>query len=250
MQIMKKIIYVATISLLLFACKKEDKPVDFSKLQYDYSPSEIGRYVVYAVDSTTYNDFFTPVLVITTKFQIKEKIESQFEDNLGRPSMRIERYIRNTSSDTWKFLNVWYATRTERSLERVEDNLRFIKFAFPPTEDLTWNGNKYIDQSILPVLFKEDWNYQMIDVNKPYSLQGHNYDSTVTVIQKNYIDNDPRRFSVFEKVYSKEIYGKGVGMIYKELWNVQRQNNTNKPWIESAENGYIVTYSAIAHGIE
>jgi hypothetical protein len=249
MQVMKKYFYVVILLMVFQSCKKEESALDISKLQYDYYPTEIGTYVIYDVDSTTYNDFYSPILVTNSRFQIKEKIESEFEDNLGRPSLRIERYIRNNESETWKLLNVWYATRTERALERVEDNLRFIKFTFPPAQGQTWNGNTYIDQSILPVLFKEDWNYEMTDVNKSITLAGQNYDSTVTVIQKNYIDND-LRYSVIEKVYAKEIYGKGIGMIYKELWNLQRQSNSNKSWLESAENGYIITYTAIAHGVE
>jgi len=249
MQVMKKIVFWALVVFALQSCKKDNTDIDISALQYEYYPTAIGTYVIYDVDSTTYNDFYSPVLITNSTYQIKEKIESVFEDNLGRPSVRIERYIRNSDAETWKLLNVWYATRTERVLERVEDNLRFVKFIFPPTEEVTWKGNTYIDQSILPVLFKEDWNYEMKDINMPLTIGATTYDSTTTVIQKNYIDFDIR-FSKIEKVYSKEIYGKGVGMIYKELWNVQRQNNVNLPWREFAEKGYIITYTAIAHGME
>jgi hypothetical protein len=246
---MKKITILLSICLLMTYCKKDNSGNIANNIGYEYYPTAIGSFVTYQVDSTNYNDFFVPVLVTNSSFQIKEKIESEFEDNLGRKSLRIERYIRNNNSENWRLLNVWYATRTERVLEKIEDNQRFIKLVFPPSKNTTWKGNKYIEKDVQPTLFDEIWNYKITSLDEPLSLGSKNYDSTLTVIQKEYIDGDSR-FSLIDKVYSKEIFAKGVGMVYKELWNVQRQKNLNQPWLTSAERGYILKYTAIDYGIE
>ena len=49
---------------------------------------------MYSVDSTYYDDFYVPTKAINTKFLLKEKIQSVFNDNLNRPTARLERYVK------------------------------------------------------------------------------------------------------------------------------------------------------------
>ena len=126
--------------LLTLACKKEKK-AEAVDLGYTYFPTEIGQYVIYQVDSISYNDFFNPVKIDTTHFQLKELVQSHFTDNEGRESDRLERYVRKNDSLPWVLRDVWYQTRTSTKAEKVEENVRFVKLIFPVEVNQKWNGN-------------------------------------------------------------------------------------------------------------
>src|SRR6266481_1017842 len=91
---MKQLIGILFLLFVLtsgfFSCKKDAIPPP--DMGYNYFPNQVGRYVIYNVDSFYYAGI--PVVIDTFKFQIKEKIESMFTDNEGRPSIRLERYIK------------------------------------------------------------------------------------------------------------------------------------------------------------
>lgn len=64
---------------------------------------------------------------------LKEKITEQFIDNLGRTARKIERYV---TDDTLlhpfvEVNNVWYQIKTDRNVEVIEDNIRYVKLTFP-----------------------------------------------------------------------------------------------------------------------
>jgi len=100
---MKRIIALFLISSIftfgLFSCKKDKAPAP--DMGYNYFPNQVGKYVVYDVDSfyydnniptINYNNNFTTAKIDTFKFQVKEKIQSIFTDNQNRPTIRLERY--------------------------------------------------------------------------------------------------------------------------------------------------------------
>ena len=81
---MKQIIGIFSVSIILalslFSCKKDKSTAP--DLGYNYFPDQVGRYVVYDVDSFYYNDFTNQT--DTFKFQLKEKIQSIYYDNQNR----------------------------------------------------------------------------------------------------------------------------------------------------------------------
>src|SRR3990167_8625748 len=97
---MKKHILLFFAFLLIagiYSCKKDPSPA--LDLGYNYFPDAVGTYVVYNVDSIFYDDFnVNPSNHIspadTFKFQLKEKIQSVYTDNEGRPALRLERYVK------------------------------------------------------------------------------------------------------------------------------------------------------------
>ncbi len=127
------VIFAAAIS----SCKKDaaSKP----DLGYNYFPGQVGRYIVYNVDSTFYDDFADSSR--NYKFQLKEKIQSVFTDNQNRPAIRLERYVKYYnpaiaySSMPWQLRNVWVENITATTAEKVEENIRFVKLAFPVKEN-------------------------------------------------------------------------------------------------------------------
>ena len=81
-----KILFLFTL-VLIASCKKDkEEPVDF---KYEYAPQTIGHYCVYSVLEITHDDAVD--IHDSTAYILKEKIESGFIDDQGRPSLRIER---------------------------------------------------------------------------------------------------------------------------------------------------------------
>jgi hypothetical protein len=233
---MNKFFLSILILLLALACKKE-KTVEKLDIGLAYFPTEIGRYVIYQVDSISYDDFFNPVKIDTAHFQIKEKIESQFTDNEGRLSERIERYARKNDTLPWVLRDVWYQTRTSSKAEKVEENVRFVKLTFPALENQKWNGNA------LNTIGK--YTYEIDAVDRKKKINQFEFDSTLTVNQ--ILDSN-----LIEKKYQLEIYAKNVGMIYRRFVDVQDKSITiePKPLSERIDAGADYTYKIIGYGIE
>lgn len=239
-----------------YACSKDPSPAP--DLGYNYFPQEVGSYIVYNVDSTYYDDFADSSR--NYKFQIKEKIESQYYDNQNRLTMRLERYIKYYdvavpySSMTWQLRDVWQENRTATLAEKVEENVRFAKLAFPVKEGQTWNGNAQ------NTLGEEMYSYDFYDL--PRTVGNIVFDSTLQVNQR---DDQ----SLIAWTYGSEKYARNVGLIYTRIVDVQSQPNPNwsnpsmypfgndsltafyaKPILQRATAGYQLTSTITSYGTE
>ncbi len=198
--------------VFFFSCKK-DNELHFD-MGYTYTPSDVGRYVIYDVDSVIYDGFTRDT--IRFKYQLKEYVESVFPDNEGRPSLRIERYVRMHDSvhpyDSipWTLKNVWYSTRTSTHYERVEDNVRYVKMIFPVNSTQpTWNGNAQNTMG--------DCEYQFGPVNLKQTIGSMSFDSTAQVIEK--IDTNLLYYKSYINTYAKN-----VGLVSRQVIDVTDNN--------------------------
>ena len=133
---MKLAAIILIFMCLLFSSCKKDAPSDTTLNQgYNYFPGEVGSYIIYEVDSIAYDD--KSHAPDTTRYLLKEVFASTFTDNSGRPTLRLERFIKmyNDSipydSLNWTGPRVWYANITSNTVEKVEENIRYIKLVFP-----------------------------------------------------------------------------------------------------------------------
>ncbi|MCX6295985.1 MAG: hypothetical protein NTX97_07955, partial [Bacteroidetes bacterium] len=194
------------------SCKKDKGTVP--DMGYNYFPNQVGTFVVYDVDSFYYNSFTSHI--DTFKFQLKEKIESTFLDNQNRPTLRLERYIRNYnplvsySSLPWTLRDVWTENRTVTTAEKVEENVRYIKLAFAVKEGQTWNGNAQNTNDPL------NYSYQFFDL--PRTIGGVAFDSVLQV-------NQQIESSIFFQKQYIEKYAKRTGLVYKQVIDVDSQPN-------------------------
>ncbi|MCO5248902.1 MAG: hypothetical protein M9887_08145, partial [Chitinophagales bacterium] len=140
---MKKLrIFFLFLTIALVVSCKKDKSDDID-LAYDYVNTELGSYVVYQMDSILYDDFNNSVTKKTVFY--KEKMAENFTDNLGRPAQRVERYTKDSLNGDWKLARTYYIVKTNKNIEKVEENLRFVSFVFPPVLGETWDGNRFIE---------------------------------------------------------------------------------------------------------
>ncbi len=203
-------------------CEKNDKEVQF---KYDYFPTAIGHSVTYEVDSIVIDKKANKY--DTSHYFVKDKVVEQFEDLEGRTAYRILRYKKKKKSHSWQEELVYFATRADRRLEVQENNLRFVKLAFPPVKGKEWQGNSLLDNSVIEdnaLIYPcypdmEGWDYTYHYVDQADTLNNSRFDSTLKVEQKvsgNLVDT----------VYFVEKYARDVGMIYQKRYHKQDDNAT------------------------
>lgn len=194
MSLIKHFIWLIILFLFINACDDENTVVP-TKMYSEYIPLETGKFIIYDVDSYVYYyDYYEKYF-----FQLKEFVADTFSDEQQRVTFRIERYFRNNDSDIWNIKDVWAANQTITNYERVEENNRFIRLRFPVKEDLTWNPNVY--NSFDPVEFK------YINIHTRMSLLEHTFDSTATVMEKNFGTR-------IENQYEMKVYAIHTGLVY------------------------------------
>ncbi len=209
---------------------------------YEYFPMDSGHWVIYQVDSILYSTFLSGG-VDTVQLQIKEVFAQPFIDNEGREAITIERYARYSDTIAWDKIipTVWYAAKDSTKAERKEGELRFMNMVFPVLEGAKWNGNSYINTNQEATSVFANWQYQYELVNTPLTINGQSFDNTATVLQNDYED-------LVNKIYSREVYAEGVGMIEKERWLLQLGSNditSPLPWPQRAQRGSLVKMRVI-----
>jgi hypothetical protein len=213
---MKNLLTCIIISLLLLSCKKQDaSPSTISMAEY--YPQVIGKYITYALDSTVYVKLNTVKEVHS--YVVKDIVDATFKDNMGQDVFRIRRMMRNTVDTTiWSDNATFLVTQNARTSEFTENNLRFIKMINPVKEFSAWQGNSFIETGDDFLSFFEGWEYFYEEVGLPYAVNGKNFEETVTVNQIDDVDGDPtNKNSRYQIRYGKEVYAKGLGLVYKEF---------------------------------
>lgn len=234
-----------SLSMLFYSCAPVvEPPIDMG---YNFFPLDTGRYYIYNVDSIyIYCDLSVND---TSHYQVKEYYESVVLDANNDPVIRIERYYRADSTQSWTLMtpDIWFVDSTITRLEKIEENIRLVKMNFPVSEGLTWNGNAY------NVLGPQDYTYLQVDV--PFTNGIFSFDSTVTVEQFN-------DTNMIEHYYFSETFARNVGMVAKKEIGIEQLKNTDIqcpataiPWytvpsMQRIRKGYLVTYKLIDYGFE
>lgn len=208
--------FVITVSM--FSCKKPDDIPAPPQAEQEYYPLEIGKWVIYDVDSTIWDETFCVERFY--QYQVMHTIADTFTDAKGRMSYRVETRIRKRVENDWVMHEVFYVTNTNVTLEMVHDQQRFIKMTFPIANGGKWKGNNYILTEDPDFSFYKDWTYEYKNVGEVYNTGFKVFDNTVTVEHIDDAISDPE---VFPDVYasrtsSREVYASGVGMIFREYF--------------------------------
>lgn len=235
------------LSLLLINCQKETE--SFPDFELSYFPTDSGHYVIYQVDSIYYNDFDRTI--DTVSLLIKEEIGGQETDNRNQPYQRLNRYYKRDSSP-WQLTKVWAIQIDDNLACRIENNQRYINLSFPLKINRQWDGIPYIRRDTVisipggSIDIYKDWDaFEIIELDGSYSYNGQSFDSVLTILQVDKINNIERR-------YSLERYAKNYGLIYKEQLILDTQCNGNIancigiPWEQKAEKGYILNMTFLA----
>lgn len=198
---MKIIIYSLLFIFFITSCKKQESSNN-SSIDFSYCPLKVGNWIAYNVVDINIDE---PSKVHDTlNYKIKEIIESKFEDN-KMLVYRIERFIKMSDSVGWTIKDVWFANYTTNSIQKVEENVRFVKIVFPVIINNSWNGNAYN--------LNDSKEYEITTLDIPETINSLTFDSVMHVTQLN-ISN------LIEKKLEIEKYAKNIGLVYKELTDI------------------------------
>lgn len=214
---------------MFFSSCKKDKNSDSVQLHTDYAPIEEGRYVIYEVSEMTHDDAVNQH--DTVYYWLKTKIGQLYFDNEGRAAREFLRYTSLDSGATWLLKDIWTTILDGNRLELLEENQRIVKLLFAPTSAKEWNINAF---NTLP---KENVLYSSI--HKPFSVNGNNFDSTVTVQQEDF-------FSLVDYRKKNEVYAKKVGLVSKYFKDLTIDNFDTLNVLKGKE----LYYNCVSFGME
>lgn len=239
-------------SISVISCKKESANVQLAPLA-GYYPLQVGNSYTYRLDSTVYLAFGTTIATIS--YIAKDSVVSAYNDNTGRASYLVYRYLTDTlMKAAYAYSSAYSILPTGKTIEVTDDNnLHFINLVQPITAGTAWLGNAYIDTKSITtdLAYMDNWNYTYQNINTPFTVLKGSIDSTVTVLGIDEIRPDDRSFDpqyFKQRDYSEEVYAKGVGLIYKEFthWVWQPSDNINPGHYEDGSYGIklnLVDYS-------
>lgn len=233
---------IALFSSFLFSCNEKEEFT--SEKMEEYMPLAPGKYITYRLDSMVFTNFGTVTQI--HKYQVKFVVDAQIADNLGRPSYRIYRFIRDSVDATsWTPVQPWtnngtfYITPLSDQLEVIEDNLRFIKLHLPIKDGFTWKGNRYLPSGTCSgatgpycALYNfsndedmADWDFFYDGNPTSFSYRGNTYANVLTVEEADESVNVPITIpsAYAAKSRAVEKYAKNIGLVYREyeLWEYQ-----------------------------
>lgn len=235
---MRKILYFLFACFGLLACKEEGLNESDIDLGYGYFPVEVGSFIEYRADSIWHDQPDPEIEGIhdTTTYFIRETIESLISDAQDEPSMRIVRYKRSEPLEEWRLTDVWLAKRTAQNAQKVEENVRYVKMAFPISASAMWNVNALNS--------KGEWRAHYDSLFVETEIQGMIFPKTVKVVQrdsKNLIDDE----------FAYEVYAESVGLIKRyERDLTTRLNYVNYPSAENIRLGHEFKWEIIDYGFE
>lgn len=237
------------LSLFISSCGKNETD-SLPDLAKDYYPLQIGKTLIYDIDTVIYDPQpGNKVQIDTFRWQVKEVFVDTFKDITGLLTYKIERSERpRGSTANFEVRKIFTAALSDNEALRTEDNLKFIKFPRFLGERTTWDGNVYCDQSLIIEvagermgLFSKKWNYEVLSLGKADKIGTKDFTDVLTVRAQ----SDTRILT--EKRYNLEKYAKGIGLVYKEQHILDTQKlDATIAWEKKAERGYIVKQTIVS----
>ena len=225
-----RLLTVLGLSVALWSCESEKEELEIEEAT-DYVVLQPGKYITYRLDSTVFTQQGRSVEVHT--YQEKHLIDAQVTDNLGRPSYRVFRYIRNLAgTSSWASSGTYMITPLDNSLEVIEDNMRVIRLFSPIKEGYTWKGNKYLATEPYASKFNfnnddnmGDWDFTIESVGESATYGTQKINDIITLLHQDETINNPTTTpdTYATRTLSVDKYAKGLGLVFQEyiMWEYQ-----------------------------
>ena len=226
-------------SFVLFSCSKNEQVIPDMGL--DYYPLQVGNYAIYEVKETN----ILQSIVTETFYDLRIKVTGSSINEQGVVTYFLVREKRTSSSGNWESLDTWSTKVMDNKTVQNEGNVLFVKLIFPPSINLKWDGNQFNNLPDDGNVFNDSDSdqYFISDLDEPIILpSGFETDHSLTVIQNNFSDN------IVGTDQRKEVYAKGVGLIYKEITQLEYCTNSNCLGQKKVDKGVILIQSLKEHG--
>lgn len=212
---------------MLASCSKDPEP---RRADLEYFPLRTGYYQIYEVDETNYT---VAGGASSSSYQLKAEVVDSLPTADGY-RYRIQRYVRNNDSAQWSYVDTWSAIATSLRVTVSEGNTSYVKLTFPAAEGKKWNGNAYNTLG-------ED-EYEIESVGQPLDSLGA--DDCIIVMQEDL--DDP----IVSMDVRKEIYARGIGLVYREISQLNYCTDPDCLGQKQIEDGIISRQKIIEHGVQ
>ncbi|MEM6395309.1 MAG: hypothetical protein AAF741_03110 [Bacteroidota bacterium] len=237
--------------LFLFACSEERIEPDPGPPSTEYYPLAVGSSWTYTVDSIVLVPSPGGTLYDTTRLEARETLLDTLRDQAGQLWYRGLREERADATQSWSPA-LTFAVRTDaQGVYRQEDNLEFLRLAFPLDLNRRWDGHVAFDE-FRPVAVGTElldvyagWDYRIVEIDEPFTLSsGLLFEETLLVEQAD-VDN----LIDFRRSFAR--YAKGVGPIEilidarhtqcQVCCNGDTGSCLDLDWDVKSEKGYIIS---------
>jgi hypothetical protein len=222
--------YSLTFLCFLSSCKEEKEDLKV-ETPTEFIPLQAGKYITYKLDSLVFTQ--AGRAEETHTYQEKHVVDAQITDNLGRPSFRIFRFLRDSAgTQPWAPSGSYFITPLINSIEISEDNQRIIKLVSPVKEGNLWKGNRFLGTE--PYASKYtfsnddnmgDWEFIIENANESLVINGTTIENVVTISSIDESLNVPivDAASFAARSLSIDKFAKNIGLVYQEyiLWEYQ-----------------------------
>jgi hypothetical protein len=95
--------------------------------------------------------------------------------------------VRSDTTHNWQISKVLAFNQNTSQAIKTEDNLRFVKMAFPLKKGARWNGNQYIDEALRVTVAGEvihifkDWQSEVLDQADTWSNGIRSFDDVALI---------------------------------------------------------------------
>ncbi|GAB3527172.1 hypothetical protein GCM10027443_03300 [Pontibacter brevis] len=236
----KALLLLVVLAGFLAGCEDKYKEPDPQAMGYGYYPLEVGDYRIYNVLDIKYLHDVGD----TTRFQLKERVETSFYDQTNKLNHKIIRSVRPDANSPWVDDSVFVVSKQNTMVLLTKDNTKYVKLVFPMKAGLTWLGDAYnnrIADSYTPGKRRSDYyeskeSYTYMNPGQPITINGTVYPKSVIVVQgsptETWIGYDDR----------KEVYAEDIGMVYRLFTRIIYCNDT-----DSEDCDYAIGYKLQGH---
>ncbi len=242
---------IAFFSAILFSCREEKEDLQVEKAS-DYVSLQAGKYITYRLDSLVFTQSGRAEEIHS--YQEKHVIDAQITDNLGRPTYRVFRFLRELAgTQPWAPSGSYSITPAANSIEITEDNQRILKLTSPVAENTSWKGNRFLSTEPFAGRYNfsnddnmADWDFLIESTNETLVLDGKTVNEVVTVTSIDESLNVPvtDAGSYAARTFSIDKFSKGLGIVYQQyiMWEYQ-PNQGGTPY----KTGFGIKRSMIDH---
>jgi hypothetical protein len=213
---MRKAFLLLTLTAALgTGCTEKFVEPDPNAAGLSYYPVQVGDFRIYDVTDIRFRNNIGD----TTRFQLRERVDTSFFDQTYTLNYKIVRSVRANASAVWQDDSVMVVTKTDKFVTETKDNTRRVKMVFPVKTGKTWSADAFNANT---VNYEDDQKekYAFSNVGVPATVAGRTYNQTVTVIQgapsKNLVQLDDR----------KEIYALNIGLVLRRFNKVTYCNDS------------------------
>jgi hypothetical protein len=247
---------VLALVVTITSCKKTLPPPGSPLTSY-FIGLQVGKYITYRMDSL--NFYFYGQSDTITSYLAKDSVEKKTVDNTGAPAWLVTRYLSDTSGSFWTPSMTYIVSPSNPAIDVTENNLRFVKLAFPMDLGYSWTGGTYLPYNPYQDFFlysdynnltMSSWNYQYTAVDQDFTVDnGQTFPKATTIL----LNADSTNIPIFNAdmfgsvTYWSETYAKGVGMIYRHTEMYEYQPPTPDGTQAGYKIGFALTMSIVDH---